>query len=249
VDVMLAQGEMLLIIAGDDIDEDLLRLARRFAMGADPLSLAELCLVSLAVYRRGEERLLVPHVVSAVERHQRQLSIRVTVRTPDGAILPADVERDDEADAAAARRGISPTNPDAEGFLERARHLLDQKLPTGAYTVTGGSRKVLAYWIDDEARLKIHFGGFVRDVWSPIQVGLYVESTSHRDAWLARVEQASALGKLPVGTAIRASGKKTVEALKSFTWSTPNELNDALLQTITSTLVQFAEAFGRAQPE
>jgi hypothetical protein len=247
IDVMLAQGEMLLIIAGDDIDEDLLRLARRFAAGADPLSLSELCLVSLAVYRRGDERLLIPHVVSAVERHQRQLSIRVTVKGSNGAVLAATVEHDDEADVAAARRGAAPTPPAVEEFLARAKRLLDPKLSSN-YTVTGGERKVLAYWLDDEARIKIHFGGFVRDVWSPIQVGLYVESAARRDAWLARVEDASSRGRLPVGTAIRASGKKTVEALKSFTWSTPSDLNESLLQTVTAALLEFAEAFTEPPP-
>jgi len=184
INVMLAQGEVLLVIAGDDIDEDLLRLARRFAAGADPLSLAELCLVAMSVYRRGDELLLVPHVVSAVERHQRQLSIRVTVQTEDGTVLPARIERDPEAEVEAARRGALPTNQDAEAFLKRARAVLDPVLcgERSQYRATANSRKVLVYWFDaDRARLKIHFGGYVRDGWSPILVGLQVESEEQRD--------------------------------------------------------------------
>jgi hypothetical protein len=245
IDVMLAQGEMLLIIAGDDIDEDLLRLARRFAIGTDPLSLAELCLVSMAVYRRGPERLLVPHVVSAVERHQRQLSIRVTVQSEDGTIVPAHVERDADADVA-ARRGTLPTNVDVEAFLAKARARLAASVLGDAsqYEPRGGARKLLAYWLDDEARFKIHFGGFVRDGWSPIQVGLYVESATQREIWLDRVQRASSRGELPEGTVIRASGKKTVEALTNIPWSQPSELNEALLDRVVAVLLRFVELFG-----
>lgn len=243
VDMMLAQGELLLIIAGDDIDEDLLRLARRFAVGADPLSLTEMCLASLALYRRGEERLLIPHVVSAVERHQRQIAIRVTVKAPDGSALLAAVERDTETESATARRGALPTNSDVEAFLRRAKAKLDPLL--GGLQGEAAVRKSIRYWFEDDAHVKIHFGGFVGDAWSPIQVGLYVES-ERRDEWHIRVEETQRLGLLPVGTKVRLSGAKTIEALKSVPWSVPAELNDALLDAVTSDLLAFVAAFSRS---
>jgi hypothetical protein len=111
IDAMLAQQEFLLVIAGDDIDDNLLRLARRFARAADPLSLAELCLISLSMYQRGNERLLIPHVVSSVERHERQLSIRVTVTGEAGETVPARIERDTETEAEERGSRPLPTNP------------------------------------------------------------------------------------------------------------------------------------------
>lgn len=247
--VMLAQREFLLVIAGDDIDADLLRLARRFATGGDPLSLAELCLVSLTVYRRGDEHLLIPHVVSAVERHQRQLAIRVTVQGEDGRILPASIDRDPEAEADAARGGSIPRNRDVEAFLLKAKKILDDKLLRDDLPYIGlknKPRKNLRYWMDAQrgARLKIHFGGFVGDAWSPIQVGLYVESRTRRDEWIRRVEEADAAGQLPVGTVVRVTGVATVEALKSFAWTTPSDLTEELLKDVVETLLRFEAIFG-----
>lgn len=248
IDAMLAQGEFLLVIAGDDIDENLLRLARRFATGGDPLSLAELCLVSLTIYRRGEERLFVPHVVSAVERHQRQLSIRVTVQGEHGTPLRARVERDREEEATTARRGAPPTNGDVQAFLQRAKALLEPTLTAEGtlHRITSNARKSLAFWLDAEARLKIHFGGFERDAWSPIQVGLLVDSKERRQQWLERIERADSNGELPVGTEIKVEGSKRVFALKSFRWSTPKDLTPELLQETTDTLMRFYTLFHAA---
>jgi hypothetical protein len=221
IDVMLAEGDLLLIIAGDDIHDDLLRLARRFAAGHDPLSRNELCLVSMAVYRREEERMLIPHVVSTVERHQRQFTIRVTVEDTDETVLRAKIKRDVEADLESARRGALPINADVEDFLERAKARLNPKLmETRVYTVTDELRKSLEYqYVDDDGavvRFKVHFGGYKRDIWSPIEVGLYVESKGTRDVWRRRIEEALAAGRLPVGTKLDVRGKQTVSALKEY---------------------------------
>lgn len=122
INVMLATGDMLLVIAGDDIDDDLLSLARRFASGGlSPVSRNELCLVSLAMYRRGEELLLVPHVVSAVERPRRELSVRVTVRTKDGAALPATVSAEMVPSDVPAKRSSLPVVPEVKAFLRQAK--------------------------------------------------------------------------------------------------------------------------------
>lgn len=254
LDVSLAEGDLLVVIAGDDIDDDLLRLARRFAGADNPLSLTELCLVSMPLYRRGEEYLLVPHVVSAVERHHRQFTIRVRVQDAAGTPLHGTVERDVEADVEAARRDALPRNPDVEAFLVRAKKILDpQLLAAGSpYEGTRDVRKVLEYWTrtDDgsHVRFKIHFGGYDRTRWSPIQVGLYVESKELREHWRDRIERALAEGRLPIGTQLVIAGKQTAAALKDFAWSAPSDLTDLLLRDVTDALVRIESLFGsRAQ--
>ncbi len=250
LDVMLAEGDLLLIIAGDDIDEDLLRLARRFSGSNDPLSLNELCLVSMALYARGEERILVPHVVSSVERHQRQVTIRVRVQDANGTSLRAQIERDVDADVDAARGGALPLNPDVEAFLRRAKSILDSQFltPASPYEGTAEVRKILEYWANSEdgsrVRFKIHFGGFARDTWSPIEVGLYVESKLSRDQWHRRIEHEVSRGRLPVGTTIKVAGKQTISALKQYGWSAPADLSEALLRDITEALLQFEAVLG-----
>lgn len=250
LDVLLQEGDLLVVIAGDDIDDDLLRLAKRFAGSNDPLSLNELCLVSMALYERGDERLLIPHVVSAVERHQRQLTVRVRVQDANGVPVRAVVERDVEADMSAARGGALPVNPDVESFLTRAKAILDPVLLASGspYETTEAARKILEYWTTttdgSRVRFKIHFGGFVRDLWSPIQVGLYVESRSARDQWLERIQAALQEGRLPVGTKPAVAGKLTVSALKEYSWSAPVDLSDALLQDVTSSLVRIESVLG-----
>lgn len=254
LDVILGEGDLLLVIAGDDIDADLLRLAKRFASANDPLSLNEMCLVSLAQFRRGDEYLLVPHVVSAVERHQRQVTIRVRVQDATGAPLRALVERDVESDLEDARSGAPPVNPAAEAFLGRVRKALEPNLlvPGSPYESTPNARKALEYWTTTEdgsrVRFKVHFGGYARDLWSPIQVGLYVESRTSRDTWRARIEDALAAGRLPVGTKLTVAGKLTVSALKEYPWSAPADLTDALVEDVADTLLRFEAEFGIRKP-
>ncbi|MDY0000011.1 MAG: hypothetical protein RBU30_01810 [Polyangia bacterium] len=248
IDVMLSQGDLLLVIAGNDIAEDLLRLARRFAAGNDPLSLNELCLVSFAAYRRGNEHMLIPHVVSSVERHQRQVTIRVKVQDTAGRILPAQVEQDVEADLRTVR-GALPVNHDARAFLRRAKEILDPKILVkgSPFKGTKAVRKSLeySYLTDDEytlVRFKIHFGGYVTDKWSPIEVGLHVESEGHQTVWHRRAQKALSSGKLPEGTEISKAGAQTVCALKKVAWSTAEDLAK-LLPEVSNALLQFVSAF------
>ena len=140
-------------------------------------------------------------------------------------------------------------NADVEAFLSRAKAALDPKLlgPSSPYEGTAKVRKALDYTTEDEhggiVHLKIHFGGYERDLWSPIEVGLQVESPG-RDVWRARIEKALAEGKLPAETKLIVAGKKTATAFKQYRWSAPAELTDALLADVCETLVRFEAVFG-----
>jgi len=188
-------------------------------------------------------------VVSAVERHTRQLTIRVTVQDIDGIRLRATSERDVAADMKDMRRGALPINADVEHFLQLAKTRLNPKLLEGKpYKVTEDVRKALEYWYVDHdratVRFKIHFGGYQRSAWSPIEVGLYLESETSRDVWRARVEEALRAGRLPIETKVVERGKQTLTALKDYLWTAPAELTDELLTDVTDTLLRFEEVLG-----
>lgn len=112
----LRRADILLIIAGDGVDAGLQKLARRFAAQDNPLNLMELALISLALFSLDDQLLLVPHVVSSVERGQREVTIRVKVEDAQGKSLPAQIERDIEAEQQQVRRG-SGRRVDRESFL------------------------------------------------------------------------------------------------------------------------------------
>ena len=52
----------------------------------------------MALFALDDQRLLVPHVVSSVERGQREVTIRVNVEDAQGKSLPAHIERDDSVE-------------------------------------------------------------------------------------------------------------------------------------------------------
>ncbi|WP_438040202.1 hypothetical protein [Sorangium sp. So ce128] len=239
-------ADFLLVIAGDGIDEGLAKLAPRFAGRDDPLSLTELALVSLAMYALDNEYLLVPHVVSAVLRSEREITVRVLVQDAQGRAVPADVLRDVQDEAAQANRGRLPVREEVIEFLRKAREPLDAAL-LPAYPGlerTAKPRKSLEYGLtlDDGSGVvfKVHFGGYEKDVWSPIQVGLMLgtDDTAGRDAWRRRIE--AVLPRLPAGTRVDNGGPRTVNALTTFEWSTGEDLNDMLVSKITETLIQYA---------
>jgi hypothetical protein len=88
----------------------------------DPLNLSELCLVSMALYQRGDERLFLPHVVSAVQTHQRELAIRIVVETPDGMPLAA------RADGVTTQEAVARERADVAEFLSSLRFDLDREM-------------------------------------------------------------------------------------------------------------------------
>jgi hypothetical protein len=97
----------------------------------------------------------------------------------------------------------------------------------------------------DTVLFKIHFGAYAgTDDFSPLQVGFWVESKQNRDAWAARITEAQAAGRLPVGTKIQEMGKQTVHAFKEWTWTSPEDLNDELLENATQTLLKLESIFG-----
>jgi hypothetical protein len=108
---------------------------------------------------------------------------------------------------------------------------------------TAKPRKSLEYalTLDDDsgAVFKIHFGGYEKDKWSPILVGLMLGTTdtAGRDAWRQRIE--AVVDRLPAGTRIDNGGPRTVNALTTFEWSNSENLNDMRLSEITETLIQF----------
>lgn len=241
VEHSLRQGDFLLVIAGDGIDENLQRLVRRFAAQHDPLNLSELCLVSMAVYARGDERLFVPHVVSAVQLQQRELAIRVVVESPDGVMMPARVERVTSQEAAATT--ATPERPEVTAFLARLKASLDGEMSEAAWLPSDRVRKRLSYnfSLDAQARsvasLAVHFGPGMSASWSPIRVGLEVGTTVEglRERLEAKLRRAVASGSLLAGTKVRISGKQNVEAVVALDWRDPNGLDDALFEQVIST--------------
>ena len=241
------RGDFLLVITGDGIDDRLERLARRFAGKDDPLTLTELALVSMATYELGNEFLLIPHIVNAVRRSERELTVRVVVEDVSGSRLRADVSRDVREEAEQASRGRLPVREEVVDFLESARKPLDAAL-RGVWPDLKGTakpRKSLDYWLTltdgSVAAFKVHFGGYERDAWSPILVGfsLGTKDTATRDAWQRRIE--TVIDRLPPGTKVDTGGPRTLNVLKSFEWSNSTELNDALVSRVTDALRQFGE--------
>lgn len=107
LDRLKKRGDFLLIICGDRIQPRLVAIAKPMLDRRDHvLSGIELALVSLALYEGDGMRVLVPNVVGAVTRGERDLCIEVTVRTEDGKSLPATVKvaaRDEDARAMPSR--------------------------------------------------------------------------------------------------------------------------------------------------
>jgi hypothetical protein len=109
---------------------------------------------------------------------------------------------------------------------------------------TAKPRKSLGYELtladSSAAMFKIHFGGYDRDLWAPIQVGVEFagRTAPTRDAWRSRLEVA--LGRLPTGTRLENSGPTGFTLLTTFDWSTGDDLNEALVAKVNETLLQFA---------
>lgn len=79
LDRQIERGDFLLVICGDSIHSNVADIVTRLGRRADrhPLSGMELCLIAMELYERGNERILIPHVMGLVARAERQLEIRV----------------------------------------------------------------------------------------------------------------------------------------------------------------------------
>lgn len=240
------RGDFLLIIAGDGIDAGLAKLARRFAGKDDPLSLTELALVSMALYQMEDEYLLIPHVVSAVLRSQREITVRVLVTDVHGRAVPAAISRDVQDEAEQASRGRLPVRAEVSRFLHDARDTLNAEiLPNHpGMEHTAKPRKSLYYRmsLDDgatEAKFKIHFGGYDKNAWAPIYIGLMLQTKNAalREAWAQCIDPA--LPDLPDGTAIENAGPRTLWLRTSLDWTHEADLDAVLVSAAARTLLQF----------
>ena len=246
IDALLRHRDLLLVIAGDAIDDRLLRLARQFARHDNPLSLHELCLLSMALYERGDEYLLVPHVVSAVQRPERELALRVTVLTQDGAPVDASVARDTEAEQLSAGRRARE-NPDVSAFLQRVKTALEPQLPKGFPEPTKKPKKNLEYVVSDEqfgsARFKIHFGLWNPRSFSTIGVGLLLETPDRdtRDEWRLPLEKAASGIDFQVDA---EAGPRSVFVHKDIGWTEGEPLDDKLLAQVCSSFLRLLETVG-----
>ncbi len=248
-------GNMLLVIAGDSIDRGLLRLARRFSQH-DPLG-ADLALVSLSLYSLGEGRgyLFLPHVVSAVERNERPLTLVVEVRDREGP-LPATLKI--APATVSPKPGPSP-NPAATAFLLRVMGAvlpsatkLNQEKALGLY-LPKSARKSLELSLSRErgyALFRVYFGDDAAS-WSPLCVELEMNWASPADAASHRVrlEAQLAAGELRDGFRPAHSMKQRVILRKAHPCPTTEQLTDELMSQVVADFEWLLTTFASAPTE
>ena len=197
----------------------------------------------MPMYEMDSRSLLVPHVVSAVQRSERALTIRVVVQNIAGAEVPADVTLAAPAGTEQKAAGSLPVREEVVTFLRGLQTQLDGLLP-GA-TGTTKPRKALDYWqkgAGTTVSFRVHFGGYERDTWSPIRTGVSLTAldTAARDQWIQNLVSVS--GRLPLGTKITEAGPRSVDALKAIEWASARDLTDSLATTIVTDFRQFVDA-------
>lgn len=142
----------------------------------------------------------------------------------------------------------SPTpvevRPEVVGFLGKLRARIVPLYPEGTWTKA--PKKILAVTpsAPDGAvvNCKVHFGGWAKDTWSPIEVGLNVTAVNPalREAWRVRLD--SPAESFAPGTQIVTSGQQAVDCLKRFEWTDSAELDPDLLAAIAQDVESFAQA-------
>jgi hypothetical protein len=85
----LADGDFLLLLCGDQIRPRLVAYVNHLKDQLDPLISADVALVSVAIFTNGTQHVLVPHVVGAMLRAERPITIKVMVSDAKGAPLAA----------------------------------------------------------------------------------------------------------------------------------------------------------------
>lgn len=144
-----------------------------------------------------------------------------------------------EADRRPADQPL-PTNAAVRAFLEKVRSLVNARLGdrVGQYTVAKSVRKQLSYWKGSVgASYVVHFGGYLRDDWTPIVVGVEVQlkTTAQRDRVAEIIE--GLVPQLPPGIRVEPSAK-AVSAVLKVDWATDDDLNEALATKLAATLVR-----------
>jgi hypothetical protein len=233
----LRRGEYLLLLVGDRIDRNLTMLARRFAAQESPLNLSELAVLSVALYRRGDERLVLPHVVSAVTVGERTLTIQVKVENAASQELKASVTARTDMPLRSKEEGAPEGAPQ---FLVDVARLLNPEMEADGWAMTKRPRKLLGYYAeyDDAAaegsngtRLSCvaHFGGWAPE-WRPLLVGVDVtaRSTADRDRFRKAFEDKIAKSLLPPQAQVTLGGPVTVRALVPIDWEQPADLNTGM---------------------
>jgi hypothetical protein len=138
VRVALREADFLLLVCGDVIHPRLIDYVDHLKDLLDPLAAVELALVSLAIFSDGTDHVLVPHVVGAIVKAERPVTIRVVVTGEAGAVVPASVAVDIRPPSEPRRRiialdelleQISSIAPEARATAER---LLEGAMQFGA---------------------------------------------------------------------------------------------------------------------
>lgn len=155
---LMAKGDFLLLICGDRIQPRLLELAKPFLDRRDHvLSRVELGLLSLAMYEDDVTRVLVPNLVGAVTRDQRDFCIEVRVKTEAGDVVPATVsvvEGDDSSGRALPARS-SRKKWTEDGFFDQAK---DWASSDGYQDPSPGLRALLTF-AEKTAGFSVRWGG------------------------------------------------------------------------------------------
>jgi hypothetical protein len=192
----------------------------------------------MTLYEWGTQYLLVPHVVSAVQRSERELTLNVVVRDVAGQSIQADVTA--QTGLTAVERGAAlPVREEVVLFL---RGLLPQ-LEVPGVSGTANPRKSIQFQekAPDGADVvyQIHFGGYERHMWSPIKVGVTftAQDTTARDAWYRLFH--ARLDSLPADTTVSFGGPRTVNVLKEVVWTSPDQLNKPLADALAAEFAQF----------
>lgn len=85
----LRDGNFLLLVCGDEIQRRLIEYLDHLKEQFDPLIAADLALMSIAIFSNGTDHVLVPHVVGAMVKAERVMTIRVVVTDAAGKPLVA----------------------------------------------------------------------------------------------------------------------------------------------------------------
>jgi len=235
IDESLRRGEYLLLVVGDRINRNLATLARRFAAQESPLNLSELAVMSLGLYRRGNEVLVIPHVTSAVTLTDRTTTIQVKVEGASAGPLRASVTARTDVPVRSKEEG-APEG--AQQFLVKLAGQLDPEMTAVGWLPTKKPRKQLAYWVEYEdteeggrgtrVSCAIHHGVYTPE-WRPLTVYVDVtaRSTAQREQIRSLFDEKLAKKLLPPGTEVVPSGVVMLTARVDLDWAEPEDLNEA----------------------
>ncbi len=211
VESNLKAGRIRMVFVADEIPRELRRIVEFLNEQMRP---AEILAIEVEQFTGTDGlRLLTPRVIGATERAAATKAVE-TVGTK------------------------LPVRDDVRAFLLGVRDRVGAMFP--GITATANPRKSLNYFETVEGGTKVdfrvHFGGWTKDVWTPIFVGvvLVTPDATGRDAWMKRFKAAEE--RLPPGTATKPSGDRTLDVSSSIEWWSPSDLSDELLNEVVERL-------------